>query len=1469
MASTTTTTTSANPAPITYGNIESISFRDHARKRTMWLGNNRIKKSIELCYSLQSKFYYKEVETCDSFTQLIIECFTNAIDQNTRYPTHVTSIGINLDPRSGYVSITNNGPGFRVVIDDKTQRYKIELACAKEMTGENFDDKVKSYTGGTNGLGLKLINAYSDEFIIETVGPNERGEMCKYKQHFYDGFLRIDEPTITPFTRPESEQYTTIKFKPDYKALYDISDHSAFCTNTIDAIRARLTFMSAWIMTPGFNFRFNDQSLHRGQNMFLNLINAVYSDTRVTNTLRVGEPTDTYIIQSTKITVNGNNIATNDTEREWELCVVVANFNDPNIRNMSLVNSLFLTDGDHMTKVLNKLTDIITKGVEEKPVAGVDPKDAFKLPGLIDKYEAAGMHLKPSMVSSKLRVFIKCRLPSSVFGSQAKNSVVFGGAKTSINFSNQFLKAIYDKVYEYIERYDREKMLRDKTTDDKKKLKTTKTTYVHYEPARYIKTKCPAAMKHLKKLLFIVEGESAANSIKASTLHSSHPKELIGVFSMTGVPPNVRKAINKTVFTATGESYNTKNGLSFIEESMLFPQSFVSTDCDDHCDQFDMPEDHIPNNNSPTIIRRHPPASIVSDNTSSANEALTAQLTVAANAARGSPISALVNTTAPTVVKKKTLRKIKINTADEIADGNRIITDQMVAQEHLNFEISGNTNTINNLVLNQLQLILGLIPSSSDCSDLTYDHVVIATDRDLDGIGNICGLLINWIYFYWPRLVVDGFIKILMTPLVRLIPRLKGKKLQVISFGLETEFKDYYTKNKAEVDKNYEVHYYKGLGKHEDYMMAQMFKDINKYMYEYKVESGYTQKLETYFGSDTSLRKIELAKPVINLTPEQDRFSVSRRMIMGESHLDIDTKLYQQDNLVRKLPNVIDGLIISRRKAVFGGMHIKNPTKLAKLFNVTGQIASISAYHHGDSSMNGLLVYLCQSFLGGRKVPLFIGSGATGSRQGTEKRGIGSDYASPRYMDIKISFPIVNALFPRLDDGVLRYVIDDGAQVQPEFYVPILPYVIMETEEIPSHGWKQTRWARKIDEVITATRQCIADESMLPNIKLSMNLDGYYYQHIEIKESHDVTDEEGVPKKVTTRDIYLVNNPIITNRGGKKSHPIIIQFEDIPPRVGSKVFKRNMLAIIAGHELNYDSLVVEPRENDRIFVELVISADSFNKIMKKYEVNTNPDKPANRHDKFIAAGFHPFALLFKAYTQIQKHLNFIMPNNIADPDGKITVKSYNNYINVFRDWFYVRKQYYTFRIERQIEILKMQILYNTMRVRFILLQKDNPIVELEDGNFEAQYVKTHKLIPFDTTIINSLKPMRATEVVIACIGAANAAIYQSRDNIPSRDNTPSQDIDFVYAVDNDNKDVNYSYLLNITGGQYLKSGVDKLTRIIEKHQEELNDLLSPASNTPFVGAKQWLHEIDNFEKVYAEGVASRWAFDEDKSEYFK
>ena len=1468
MAATTTTPTPTS-TPVVYGNIESLTFREHARKRTLWLGSNHIKRSNELCYSLQKNFYYKEVDTCDAYTQLIIECFTNAIDQNSRYPEHVTEIKVELNPVTGFISVTNNGPGFRIVIDDKTQKYKVELACSKEMTGENFDDNIKAHTGGTNGLGLKLINAVSTEFIVETVGPDAHGDLHKYEQHFRDGFLHIDEPIITRFNKPASAQYTTFRFRPDYQANYGLADHMSFCTNTMDAIRARLTFMSAWVTTPNFRFSFNDQQLHQGINMFINLINDVYKHTRVSNTPKLGEPTDTLIIQSTKITVNSGSITPTDDERIWDLYVVVANFNDPNITNMSLVNSLFLSNGEHMTKVLTKLTEAIGKGIEEKPTAGVDPKDLFKLPSLIDKYAASGMTLKPSMISGKLRVFIKCRLPSTVFGSQTKNNITFGGAKTTINFNNQFLKSVYDKVHEFIEKFDREKLLREKTANDKKTLRSAKPTYVHYEAARYTRLNCAktkAEIKNAKKLLFIVEGESAANSIRANLMHSSHPKECIGVFSLTGVPPNVRKAINKTIYTASGESYNTRHGLSYIEESMLFDQHQSPIDCDDHCDQFDMPEDR---DVAPTFVRKQEPAPTITPTTNPSRVVATpAPLSENAHV---SPITALLNATpAPTVVKKKVTRKVKISTPDEIADGNRQITDQMTTQDTLNFEISGNGNTINNHVLNQLQIILGLIPSTSDCSDIVYDHVVIATDRDLDGIGNICGLLINWIYFYWPRLVVDGFIKILMTPLVRLIPRLKGKTLQVISFGLESEFKDYYTANASSVDKDYEVHYYKGLGKHENYMMAQMFKDINKYIYDYKIESGYTQKLETYFGSDTGLRKIELAKPVINLTLEQDRISVARRVIMGESHLDIDTKLYQQDNLVRKLPNVIDGLIISRRKAVFGGMRIKNATKLTKLFDATGQIISASSYHHGDSSMNKLLVYLCQGFLGGRKVPLFIGSGQTGSRQGTEKHGIGADYVQPRYMAIKVSFSIVNALFPRLDDGVLRYVVDDGIQVQPEFYVPILPYVILETEEIPSHGWKQTRWARKIDEVIAAIRACIADEAALASIKLNMNLAGYKFTSIKLEDHHDVI-EDGVLKKVTNRDIYLVNNPLIDMQGGKKPYPIIVRFADIPPRVGSKVFKRNMLAIIKAFELDCDSPIVEPRANDEIYVELAVSIDAYNKVMKKYEINTNPDRPANRHDRFILAGFHPFALLFKAYTQVQKHLNFIMPNNVVDPDGKISVKSYNNYTDVFADWFVVRKQYYTYRIDRQIEILRMKIVYECMRIKFILLQKLHPVVELEDGVFESTYVQEHKLIPFNTPIINSLKPMRAAEIVVACLGAANAKVYTQGIGASTATATiASLDaFNFVYGEDPVDKDVEYGYLLNITSRQYLKSGVEKLYKTIARYEEEIAELLSPENNTPFVGARQWLHELDNFEKVYAEGVATQWQYDENKAEYFK
>ena len=54
----------------------------------------------------------------------------------------------------------------------------------------------------------------------------------------------------------------------------------------------------------------------------------------------------------------------------------------------------------------------------------------------------------------------------------------------------------------------------------------------------------------------------------------------------------------------------------------------------------------------------------------------------------------------------------------------------------------------------------------------------------------------------------------------------------------------------------------------------------------------------------------------------------------------------------------------------------------------------------------------------------------------------GKDAASPRYIFTYLC-PISRSIFPKEDDDILNYLTDDGQQVEPEFYIPVLPMVLI------------------------------------------------------------------------------------------------------------------------------------------------------------------------------------------------------------------------------------------------------------------------------------------------------------------------------------------------------------------------------------------------------------------------------------------
>jgi DNA topoisomerase-2 len=138
----------------------------------------------------------------------------------------------------------------------------------------------------------------------------------------------------------------------------------------------------------------------------------------------------------------------------------------------------------------------------------------------------------------------------------------------------------------------------------------------------------------------------------------------------------------------------------------------------------------------------------------------------------------------------------------------------------------------------------------------------------------------------------------------------------------------------------------------------------------------------------------------------------------------------------RSIPNLMDGLKISHRKILYSAFkkNLKNEIKVAQF---SGYVSEHSGYHHGEASLNAAIVGMAQNFVGSNNINLFVPNGQFGTRlQG------GKDAASERYIFTQLN-KITRQIFRPEDDAILSYLDDDGLSVEPIFYVPIIPMVLI------------------------------------------------------------------------------------------------------------------------------------------------------------------------------------------------------------------------------------------------------------------------------------------------------------------------------------------------------------------------------------------------------------------------------------------
>lgn len=308
--------------------------------------------------------------------------------------------------------------------------------------------------------------------------------------------------------------------------------------------------------------------------------------------------------------------------------------------------------------------------------------------------------------------------------------------------------------------------------------------------------------------------------------------------------------------------------------------------------------------------------------------------------------------------------------------------------------------------------------------NLRYGKIMIMTDQDLDG-SHIKGLCMNLFHSEWASLIrIPGFLSFMNTPILR---AKKGSEVRL--FYNEGEYAEWKTATPNAA--SWTVKYFKGLGTSTSAEFKEYF--ANKKFVDF-VYNGPT--------SDDTIDKIFNKKRADDRKTWLENYdrnvylNTSKPTVHYEEFINQEMIHFSTYDCARSIPNMVDGLKISLRKILYAAFKRKLTSEI-KVAQFSGYVSEHSAYHHGEASLNGAIVNMAQNFVGSNNIHLLEPNGQFGSRlQG------GDDSASERYI-----FTLLNSLtrhiFPEADDAVLNYLNDDGTVVEPDYYVPIIPFALV------------------------------------------------------------------------------------------------------------------------------------------------------------------------------------------------------------------------------------------------------------------------------------------------------------------------------------------------------------------------------------------------------------------------------------------
>lgn len=403
----------------------------------------------------------------------------------------------------------------------------------------------------------------------------------------------------------------------------------------------------------------------------------------------------------------------------------------------------------------------------------------------------------------------------------------------------------------------------------------------------------------------------------------------------------------------------------------------------------------------------------------------------------------------------------------------------------LNVREATHKQIMENAEINNIIKIVGLQYKKSyedpeSLRSLRYGKIMIMTDQDQDG-SHIKGLLINFFHHNWPSLLKHTFLEEFITPIVK-----ASRNKQEVAFYSIPEFEEW--KKQTDNYKSWHIKYYKGLGTSTSKEAKEYFSEMEKHRITFRYGGAEDDAAITlaFSKKKTDDRKEWLTNFMedrrqrrMHGLPEQYLYGSQARHLSYNDFINKELILFSNSDNERSIPSLVDGLKPGQRKVLFTCLK-RNDKREVKVAQLAGSVAEMSAYHHGEQALMMTIVNLAQNFVGSNNLNILQPLGQFGTRING-----GKDAASPRYIFTMLS-PLAKLLFPPVDSNLLKFLFDDNQKVEPEWYLPIIPLVLVNGAEGIGTGWACKIPNYDVREIVNNINRMLGQQEplqMLPSYK--------------------------------------------------------------------------------------------------------------------------------------------------------------------------------------------------------------------------------------------------------------------------------------------------------------------------------------------------------------------------------------------------